>query len=120
MDRLRRNEWSALRGSRRRTHGAGDAGPVDAALGRPGFDEPAALARARGLRGLRRARPTRAAPARGAAHAAPGPLLGVARAPLGRSGLPGRLSVVQHPALLAGPDPGAARADRADGGGTAQ
>ena len=57
----------------------------------------------------------RTAPDRGAAHAAPDPLLGLARAALGRSGVPGGRSLVQHPALLAGPHPGAARADRADG-----
>ena len=51
---------------------------------------------ARRLRGLRRLRPPRAAPGRGAAHAAPPPLLGVDRAPLGRPGVSGRVSVVRH------------------------
>ena len=72
-------------------------------------------ARAHRLRGLLRVRSARAPSRRGAAHAAPAPLLGVARAALGRSRFPGGVPVVQHPALLAGPDPGAARAGRADG-----
>ena len=67
------------------------------------------------LRGLPRVRSARAPPGRGAAHAAPAPLLGVARAALGRSRVSRRVSVVQHPALLAGPHPRAARAGRADG-----
>ena len=58
----------------------------------------------------------RARPGRGAAHAAPAALLGVDRAALGRPRVPRRVPVVQHPALLAGPDARAARADRADAG----
>src|SRR6185369_9012729 len=65
-------------------------------------------------------RPKRAESPRGAAHAAAPALLGLDRAPLGRSRVPGGVSVVQHAALLAGPDPGAARADRADGRRAAQ
>src|SRR6185295_991783 len=65
-------------------------------------------------------RPDRAESSRGAAHAAPAALLGVDRAALGRSGVPGGVSLVQHPALLAGPDPRAARADLAHGGRAAQ
>jgi Ser/Thr protein kinase RdoA (MazF antagonist) len=60
-------------------------------------------------------RPSRASSRRGAAYASPRPLLGVARATLGRSGLPGRVPVVQHATLLAGSHPRVARADRADG-----
>ena len=67
------------------------------------------------LRGLLRVRSARAPPRRGAAHAAPPPLLGVARAALGRSRVSRRVPVVQHPALLAGPHPRTARAGRADG-----
>ena len=40
----------------------------------------------------------------------------LARAALGRPGVPDRLPVVQHAALLAGPDPRAARAGRRDAG----
>ena len=69
----------------------------------------------RGYEDFRELRPARAPPRRGAAHAAPHPLLGMARAALGRSGVPGGVPVVQHPALLAGPHPRAARAGRADG-----
>src|SRR6266480_857632 len=56
---------------------------------------------------------------RGALDAAD-PLLRVARAPLGRSGVSGCISLVRHAALLAGPDPRAARADRRNGRGTPQ
>src|SRR5437016_1598915 len=107
-------ERSALRRSRRRAHGSGAAGSLDAALGRAARDDAAALRPACGLRGLHAFRAARAAPARGAAHAAADPLLRVARAPLGRSGLSRRISLVRHAALLAGPDPRAARADRRD------
>ena len=62
-----------------------------------------------------RVRSARAASRRGAAHAAPAPLLRVARAALGRSGVSRGLSLVQHATLLAGPHPRAARAGRADG-----
>ena len=57
----------------------------------------------------------RAPSRRGAAYAAPPPLLGMDRATLGRPRVSRRLSVVQHAALLAGPHPRAARADRGDG-----
>src|SRR5581483_148625 len=67
-----------------------------------------------------RLRPPRAASPGSLTHAAPAPLLGVDRATLGRSGIPGRLPLVQHAALLAGPHSGIARADRADGRGTAR
>src|SRR5436190_1290690 len=113
-------ERSALRRSRRRAHGSGAAGSLDAALGRAARDDAAALRPACGLRGLHAFRAARAAPARGAAHAAADALLRVARAPLGRSGLSRRISLVRHAALLAGPDPRAARADRRDGRRTAQ
>src|SRR3989442_2191232 len=106
---------TALRRPRRRAHGTAHAGLVDAALGRSRRDGPPAASRARGLRGVRRLRSARALSARAAAHAAPDPLLGVDRAALGRSGVPGGLPLVQYAALLAGPDTGTARADRADG-----
>src|SRR5438270_3243029 len=115
VDRGKGNERAALRRSRRRAHGSGAAGSLDAALGRPARDDAAALRPACGLRGLHALRPARAAPARSAAHAAPDPLLRVARAPLARSCVSRRISLVRHAALLAGPDPRAARADRRDG-----
>ena len=49
------------------------------------------------------------------AHASPPPLFGVAGATVGRPCVSGRLPVVRHPALLAGPHPRAARAGRAAG-----
>src|SRR5712691_7060888 len=113
-------ERAALRRSRRRAHGSGAAGSLDAALGRPARDDAAAFRPACGLRGLHALRAARAAPARGATHAAADPLLRVARAPLGRSGVSRRISLVRDAALLAGPDPRAARADCRDGRGTAQ
>ena len=73
-----------------------------------------------GLRAIHEVRSARAEPARSAAHPAPDPLLGVDRAALGRPRVSGRLPLVQHPALLAGPDPRAARADRADAGRAAR
>src|SRR6185312_3323951 len=86
------------------------AGPVDAGFGRPPLDGTAARAPSRGLRGLRRVRRSRAPPPGGIAHAASHSLLGVARTPLGRSGIPHRVPMVQYAPLLAGPDPGASRA----------
>ena len=67
------------------------------------------------LRGLSRIRRPRAASGRGVAHAAAHSLLGVAGAALGRPRVSRGFPVVQHPALLAGPDPRIARAGRADG-----
>ena len=43
-------------------------------------------------------------------------LLGLDRAPLGRPRIPGRVSMVQHAALLGRSHPGVARADRSDAG----
>src|SRR5437879_9577457 len=86
-------ERSALRRSRRRAHGPGAAGSLDAALGRAARDDAAALRPACGLRGLHAFRAARAAAARGAAHAAADPLLRVARASLGRSGVSWRVLV---------------------------
>ena len=68
-----------------------------------------------GYEDFARVRSARAASRRGAAHAAPAPLFGVACAALGRPGVSRRVPVVQHAALLAGPHPRAARAGRADG-----
>ena len=73
-----------------------------------------------GLRGLRRVRSARTSPDRGAAHAAPAALLGLDRAALGRSGVPGRVPVVQHAALLGRADPRTARAGRRDAGAAAR
>ena len=78
---------SAFRRFRRRAHGPRGAGPVDAALGRSRGDDAPARLRARRLRRFPRVRSARAPSRRGAAHAAPPPLLGVARAALGRSGV---------------------------------
>ena len=96
---------------------AGGPGPVDAALGRPRADDARSSATcSRGYARLPRLRSARAAPARGAAHPAPrSTTAALARAALGRSRIPRRVSLVQHPALLAGPDPGAEGADCADG-----
>ena len=82
-----RTRRPALRRLRRRAHGPGRAGPVDAAVRRPRGDDAPARRRARRLRGFPRFRPARAAPGRGAAHAAPDPLRGVDRAALGRPGV---------------------------------
>ena len=68
-----------------------------------------------GLPQLLRLRSARAGARRGAAHAAPAALLGMAGATLGRPGVSRGVPVVRHPALLAGPHPRAARAGRADG-----
>ena len=107
---------AAFRRLRRRAQRARRAGPVDAAVRRARRDGGAAarsllggyesfrdfdrreLALIEPLRTLRLLHYSR-----------------VARAPLERSGVSRRLSVVQHAALLAGPDPRAARAGRADG-----
>src|SRR5687767_3408306 len=89
---------------------------MDAALRRSRGDDRPAARRARGLQGLHAFRAARAAFAGGATHAPPHPLLGMDRASLGRPRLPRRLPLVQHSALLAGPDTGAARADRPDAG----
>src|SRR5256885_2512175 len=114
LDRRR----AAFRGLRRLPQRPCDPGPVDAALGRPGVYDAAARRRPRRLRGFPRVRPARAAPAGGLANPAPHPLLGLARAALGRPRVPGRISLVQHPALLAGSNPRAEGAGRLDAGGT--
>ena len=69
-----------------------------------------------GYEEFQRIRSARTAPGRGAAHPAPDPLFRVDRAALGRSRVSRRVSLVRHPALLAGPHSRAARADRGDGG----
>src|SRR6266581_4720630 len=114
MDRRR----AALRGLRRLPHRPRDPGPLDAAVGRPGVDGAAARRRPRGLRGFPRVRSARAASPGGLANPAPHPLLGLDRAALGRPRVPRRVSLVQHPALLAGPHPRAQGAGRLDAGGT--
>src|SRR5467141_1367840 len=72
------------------------------------------------LRGFPRVRSARAASPGGPANPASHPLLGLARAALGRSRVPDRVSLVQHPALLAGPHPRAEGADRTDGRSSAR
>ncbi|MDL1862655.1 hypothetical protein FBR04_16750 [Betaproteobacteria bacterium PRO7] len=57
---------------------------------------------ARRLRKPRGVRSARAGADRGAAHATAAPSHGVDRAPRGRSGASGRVSVVQHAAFLGG------------------
>ena len=107
----------ALRRPRRRAHGAGDAGPVDAALGRPRGD--VAAARATCSRGYedfmefdrRELHLLEALRTLRLIHYS----AWIARR-WDDPALPGRVPLVQHPALLAGPHPGAARADRADAG----
>src|SRR5580698_10522845 len=71
---------------------------------------------ARGLRRLLRLRAARTVSRRSVAHAAVDSLSGVARAPLGRPGVSGGVSVVLHAALLGRPHPRTARAARRDGG----
>ena len=105
----------AFRRPRRRAHGPGGAGPVDAAVRRPRGDDAAARRRARRLRGFHEFDPREL-------H-----LVEALRtlrlihysAWLARRwddpGVSRRVPLVQHPALLAGPHPRTARADRADG-----
>ena len=67
------------------------------------------------LPGIPRLQPARTAAGRGATHPAPDPLFRLAGPALERPGLSRQLSLVQHPALLAGPDSRIARTGRADG-----
>src|SRR5690606_5372620 len=104
----------AFRGSRRLHHGSCDTGPVDAAVGFAGGDDRAAQPSARGLFAVRGFRFARAHAAREPAHAAHDPLFGLARAPLERSGVSGRIPVVHRAALLGEPGVVVARATRSD------
>src|SRR5690606_24162740 len=108
----------ALRRPGRLPHGYRDAGSLDAGRhgrGTAGRGARGAVARderaARGLRDDAAAAAGGAAPGGAAAHAAHDPLLRMAGAALGRSGVQARLPVVRHATVLAGPGALPARAD---------